>query len=263
MPNYFSTQRDSIPCLCLRPKQCRFVLLYFHANAEDVGTCASFLGVLAEELDSAVVAPEYPGYGCRTGEASEVGLYQTAEAVYYFITHTLGFPANRVLVMGRSIGGAAATYLMLKTSTLSVSRNNFDPVSGTSPWIKGNDKPFRAAVLLSAFATLAGLADRLLFRGAGLLVGVSFDNLRRITFCTCELLVLHGERDELVPAGDALVLYNAAKNAALRNLFLRETMTHNGFDMVEDIVRPMLATVVDKTLPFCEFKVPDVYFANN
>ena len=39
------------------------LLIYFHANAEDLGTSYQFLNYLRQILRINIIAPEYPGYG--------------------------------------------------------------------------------------------------------------------------------------------------------------------------------------------------------
>ena len=39
------------------------VIIYFHANAEDLGKCLSLLNKLRGILGARIIAMEYPGYG--------------------------------------------------------------------------------------------------------------------------------------------------------------------------------------------------------
>uniref|UniRef100_A0A0K6S958 Uncharacterized protein n=1 Tax=Chromera velia CCMP2878 TaxID=1169474 RepID=A0A0K6S958_9ALVE len=49
------------PAIFLRYPEARFLILYFHANAEDLGRAYPFLKDLRNEFHSHVMAIEYPG----------------------------------------------------------------------------------------------------------------------------------------------------------------------------------------------------------
>jgi len=58
------TQLDFIPCMLLEyPSGSAKILLYFHANAEDLGRAHKFLSYVNIYLRMHVLAVEYPGYG--------------------------------------------------------------------------------------------------------------------------------------------------------------------------------------------------------
>ena len=48
------------------------IMIYFHANAEDIGLSFDFLHAIGQRLRLHVVAVEYPGYGLyKTSQANE------------------------------------------------------------------------------------------------------------------------------------------------------------------------------------------------
>ena len=46
-------------------------MLYFHANAEDLGMCYYMLDCLKERLGVRILAMEYPGYGLHGYESKD------------------------------------------------------------------------------------------------------------------------------------------------------------------------------------------------
>ena len=56
-------------------------MLYFHANAEDLGMCYYMLDCLKERLGVRVLAMEYPGYGLAEGSSNE----DSVDAVSLFL----------------------------------------------------------------------------------------------------------------------------------------------------------------------------------
>ena len=56
-----------IPCLYLPYTNSNKIIIYFHANAEDLGTSYAFLTHLRKQLKINILAVEYPGYGLYKG----------------------------------------------------------------------------------------------------------------------------------------------------------------------------------------------------
>ena len=54
---------------------------------------------------------DYCGYGDSTGKASEQGTYRDALAAWEYLTGAKGVDPESILVYGRSLGGAVATWL--------------------------------------------------------------------------------------------------------------------------------------------------------
>ena len=62
------------------------IMLYFHANAEDLGMCYYMLDCLRERLGVRILAMEYPGYGLHGYESKDTKrLQQDALTVYDFV----------------------------------------------------------------------------------------------------------------------------------------------------------------------------------
>lgn len=64
--------KTNIPCLYLKAPESFVnndkigsskILLYFHANAEDIGLSYHLLDTIRINMKINVIAPEYPGYG--------------------------------------------------------------------------------------------------------------------------------------------------------------------------------------------------------
>lgn len=53
----------SIPCLLFESsKNVESIIVYFHGNGEDIIGCGSFLKKLSNNLETSLLAVEYPGY---------------------------------------------------------------------------------------------------------------------------------------------------------------------------------------------------------
>lgn len=154
-------------------------ILFSHGNAEDIGDAADFLRALHDH-GFAVFAYDYRGYGTSDGKPSEAHTYRDADAAYDYLTGPLGVPPGRVIVYGRSLGGALACYLAAE-----------HPVGGL--------------VLQSAFVTAFRVVTRI-----PLLPFDKFRNLRRIRKVHCPVLIIHGTADRVIPDWHGRKLFAAA-----------------------------------------------------
>jgi alpha-beta hydrolase superfamily lysophospholipase len=156
-------------------------LLLFHGNGEVVADYDD----AAEQFAHAgvgLVVTDYRGYGASTGTPSLRHAIADARAVAEAVAP--------VFVMGRSLGGAAAHELFAS------------PVPS-----------MRAVVLESAFSDLDGLIRRRGIdppRAYAQQELAMFDPIAKLQHGTLPLLVLHGERDDLVIVEEARRAHSAA-----------------------------------------------------
>src|SRR4051812_4209202 len=101
-------------------------VLYCHGNAGNLSHRVE--GVLRwhEQLKTAVLLFDYPGYGRSGGKPSEAGCYASTDTAYAYLTEKLQLSPERVLLYGGSLGGGVAIDLAVR-------------------------RPHRALVLVSAF----------------------------------------------------------------------------------------------------------------
>ena len=164
------------------------VLLYSHGNAEDLRTVSGLARFLAEGKRTGergdgggygVFAYDYEGYGASGGVPSEAAALRDIRLCWDYLTEVLSIPAESIVVFGRSVG------------------------CGPSVWLAGRTDPM-ALVLDSPFKDVFSVA------GLGFLPGSPFPNLERIADVKAPLLVIHGERDSLIPPGHGKALYENA-----------------------------------------------------
>ncbi|MDC8001742.1 alpha/beta fold hydrolase [Aequorivita todarodis] len=97
--------------LLFKVKNPKGVLLYFHGNAGDL----SRWGIVVQnfvEMGYDVMVMDYRTYGKSTGELSEKALYNDAQLFYKELLKT--YPEGTIVVYGRSLGTAFATYVAAK-----------------------------------------------------------------------------------------------------------------------------------------------------
>ena len=151
--------------------------LFLHGNGENLETMRR-AGLFArlDRLDAAYLALDYPGYGRSGGEPGEAALVAGAEAALdrLRVLH----PGRPLVVVGWSLGAAVAVQLAARRPAA------LDGVVLLSPWSRLAD---------TAAAHFPGLVVRPL-------VGDRYDSLAAAPQVTAPALVIHGERDHIIPA---------------------------------------------------------------
>lgn len=129
---------------------------------------------------------DYRGFGSSDGRPSEAGTYADALAAYEYLLSDRGIAPERILVHGRSLGGAVAVELAV-----------IRPVGGL--------------FLEATFASLAEVAGEAYpWLPVRLLLRLRYDSLAKIGGLQCPLLMAHSPDDELVPIASARRLFDAA-----------------------------------------------------
>jgi len=158
-------------------------LLFCHGNAGNVSHRLENVAYLLR-AGFQVLLFDYRGYGHSSGRPSERGLYQDAAAAWAHLverTDTAGAPR---VIFGRSLGGAVAVELATRIMA-------------------------DALIIESTFTSVRAML-RLLFPLPLPAPPVKYDSLAKIGQLNAPLLVIHGERDELIPMTQGRALYEAA-----------------------------------------------------
>jgi pimeloyl-ACP methyl ester carboxylesterase len=135
-----------------------------------------------------VLLVEYPGYGRSGGSPSESGIAATILAAYDAAAQRSDVDPRRIVAYGRSLGGGAASVLAA-------------------------ERPLAGLVLESSFTSVRDIARAL--RVPGFLVADPFDNVSRLAAFRGPTLILHGERDEVVPVEHGRALHEALPQSEL------------------------------------------------
>lgn len=152
----------------------RMVAVYFGGNGEDLFAAATSAVQLAR-YGAEVVAAEHPGYGASRGRPGVASLLAAAEAVVARARARAQELQVPLVVFGSSLGTFCAMHVA---------------AAG------GVDR----LVLRAPPSTLAGVAQQHFpWLPVGLLLRHRFDNLAPARRVACPTLVVHGDRDGIVP----------------------------------------------------------------
>lgn len=192
---------DGIPCLWFPAPKAASVILFFHANAEDLGMSFSVLKHIRDQFKVNVLAVEYPGYGLLSGMApSEDGVYEVALTAFRFLVDEINVRYSQIILFGRSLGSGPAVFLAAQY-----------PVGGL--------------ILVSAFSSIKAAVQSIVGRGIAWTFKERFPNSKIIGNVSCSTLLIHGECDGLIPAEHSLRLFKRCR--ARKLLITPPRMEHN------------------------------------
>ena len=164
----------------------RWTVLLAHGNAGNMSHRLDRTLLLQSKLDAAVLLFDYRGYGRSEGSPDEEGTYRDARAAHRFLVEEKRVRPDRLVLFGESLGSAVALDLALS-------------------------RPCRALVLESPFASVPAMARAVYpFLPLWPLVRTRYDNEAKAPRLTVPLLVLHGDRDEVVPFAQGRRVFEAA-----------------------------------------------------
>jgi fermentation-respiration switch protein FrsA (DUF1100 family) len=198
-----------------------FWVLHLHGNGDSafspwqVRHCEALRGVgfNVQEID-------YQGFGPTPGKPSEAAMYEDAEAAYQDLLQR-GIPANRIILLGHSLGSGPAVWLATRHTAA-------------------------ALVLFGAFTSIPDAAAyRYPYLPVRMAVGVQFNSLARIGDVHMPVVIAHSRDDKLIPYSQALTLLAAANEP--KHLITFDTASNDGFgghvDALYDHVDILKATL--------------------
>jgi fermentation-respiration switch protein FrsA (DUF1100 family) len=200
-------------------------LLFFHGNAGNISHRGASVDIF-HRLGWNIFIFDYRGYGHSDGRPDEAGLYRDGAAAWRYLTETRGLRPRDIVIFGRSLGGAVATYV--------------------AAHVDANARP-AGLILESTFSSARDMAHRLFPTLAYVLpLQFDFDSASQIRQVSCPVLVLHSPQDEVIPYALGQRLFQAA-NSPKRFVELRGG--HNdGFLLSQPVYQQALAGF-DQALP--------------
>lgn len=166
------------------------LLLFTHGNGE-------LIDFWPDEFDPprqrgvAVLLVEYPGYGRSDGAPSEASITEAVVAAFDWAQRQPRIDPSRIIPYGRSLGGGAAAVL---------------PRARAVP----------ALIFESSFSSVASFAAG--FGAPWFVVRDAFDSVAALSAFKGPVLILHGDRDDIIPPAHAHVLAAASSRATLKML---------------------------------------------
>lgn len=189
-----SENGEKISANYFKNEEAKFTILFSHGNAEDLGTAEDFL-IELNKAGFAVFAYDYRGYGTSDGFPSEENSYKDIESAYEYLIQELKTPANKIIIHGRSLGGAVSIDL--------ASKNECGGLIVESSFV-------------SAFRVMTGYK---------ILPFDKFESIKKIKNVKCPVLFTHGKNDSLIPIWHSDALFEEANKPKFK--FYVEKANHN------------------------------------
>lgn len=160
-------------------------LIYFHGNGGNLGSRVHYFHFL-KEAGFGLLALSYRGYGESQGSPSEQGFYKDARAAIAYAADTLAISPGQMIFYGESLGTGVAVQMSTEYK------------SG-------------AVVLQSPYTSIVELGQYYYpWLPVSLLLMDRFDSIGKIANAQAPILLMHGEKDTVVPVRYGRALFNAA-----------------------------------------------------
>ncbi len=164
----------------------RTALLWLHGNAGNLSHRVDLLRHLHQAVQVNILMVEYRGYGRSEGVVSEQGTYRDALASYDYLPTRTDVDPARIVVFGQSLGAAVAVELALQRKA-------------------------QGLILEAPFTSIREMAQVAYpWLPIGRWLATKYDTLSKSADLKTPLLVLHGDRDEIVPIDQGRRVFEAA-----------------------------------------------------
>ena len=199
----------------------RGVVLFCHGNAGNISHRLESIE-LFHRLGLSTFIFDYRGYGQSQGRPSEAGTYRDAEAAWRYLLDEQNIPPARIMVFGRSLGGAVAA------------------------WLAQHQTP-AGLILESTFTSIPDIgAEAYPFLPVRLMSRYHYNTVDYVGRVRCPLLIVHSRDDEMIPVAHGRRLFDAAKEP---KEFLEIRGSHNdGFLTSGNLYRQGLEVFLEKYL---------------
>ncbi len=162
-------------------------ILVCNGNAGNMSYRLDRAQEMQRRLGVSVLLFDYRGYGLSEGSPDEQGTYRDARAAYRYAVETHGVAPRDLVLFGESLGAAVAVQVAL-------------------------EKPAGALILESAFTSIPDMARAAypFLPPVGPLIRTRYETILKVPKLGLPLLVLHGERDSIVPIAQGRRVFEGA-----------------------------------------------------
>jgi len=151
----------------------RPLIIYFHGNAGNLYHRFDYAKRLFD-MNQDVLLVSYRGYSKSTGKPNEKGIYIDGEAAVDYGKDSLGYDEKEITIFGRSLGAAVA---------IQISQNRF----------------FNNVILVTPLTSGKEMANIMGLGHLKFIAGNSYNSLEKINNIKSPILIIHGDKDEIIP----------------------------------------------------------------
>lgn len=151
----------------------RPLIIYFHGNAGNLYHRFEYVQGLYE-MNQDILLVSYRGYGKSTGKPNEKGIYKDGEAAVKYAINELGYNEKEIIIFGRSLGTSVAVHI-------------------------AQNREFKKVILVTPLTSGKEMAAAMGLGFVKFIAGNSFNSIDKINNINAAILIIHGDRDELIP----------------------------------------------------------------
>jgi fermentation-respiration switch protein FrsA (DUF1100 family) len=197
-------------------------LLWFHGNSGNINRRLDNIKMLHDRVPVNVFIFDYRQYGKSEGKISEQGTYIDARAALAYLHSRNDINNEKIIFFGRSLGSAVAVELAVQEKC-------------------------RALILETPFTSIKEMGKKLYpFLPFTFFLRTKYDSLSKIRDIKVSTLIMHGDKDELVPIEQGKMLYEKANEP--KEFYTIPGAMHNDthivggeeyFDVIRDFVNKL------------------------
>ena len=206
----------SIPCLfinCPEEKNKNKLIIFLHANGEDLIGLKPFLKLLSKMLQISILCPEYAGYSFyQNAKPSEKRIKLDNLCIVKYAMEFLKYEPDSIILIGRSLGCSFALDL-------------------------ANYFVFHSLILIAPFYSIKNLVYDKFGNFGKIIVKNSFDNFNLIKELCLPVMFVHGTEDKMIGSKHSRELFNLSQNC-FSVFFEVKNMSHNVKYMKKDLLNP-------------------------
>ncbi|MBE3085023.1 MAG: alpha/beta hydrolase [Bacteroidetes bacterium] len=162
-----------LQCFLVSNNASKNIVVYFHGNAGNIYDRIPELIAMAK-TGLNVLGIGYRGYGKSTGKPSEKGIYEDGAASLKYVMETLGYLPDKIFICGRSLGTVVALNISMK-------------------------KKLAGIILITPLTSGKEMSNVHGFGPLSVFAGDAFNNLKKLPEIISPVLIIHGDKDEVVP----------------------------------------------------------------
>ena len=197
--SFETTDRVKLSGWFVPSESSRGVILFCHGNAGNISHRLDSIQIFYR-LGLDILIFDYRGYGQSEGKPNESGTYRDAEAAWQYLVEERKVNPNRIIIFGRSLGGAVAA------------------------WLAQSHMP-GALILESTFTSVPDIAAKLYpYLPIRLLSRFKYDTAGYLDKVNCPVLIVHSREDEIMPFTHGQRLFERATEP---KKFLEISGSHN------------------------------------
>ncbi|MGB5293198.1 MAG: alpha/beta hydrolase [Lysobacterales bacterium] len=196
-------------------------VLFFHGNAGNISHRLDSIEIF-NELKLDVLIFDYRGYGQSSGKTSEQGTYIDAQTAWDYLVNERGIASEKIVIFGRSLGGAVASRLAGRTTPAVV-------------------------ILESCFTSVPDMADHLYpFLPARVFTRLKYPVKEHVKLVSSPLLVIHSQQDEIIPFDMGQAVFAAAPEP--KEMLMISGDHNGGFLLNRHQYQSVIGTFLDRHL---------------